>query len=147
MNQNATQTLLDEIGDVMRRQRRDGWRTITLTVTAAGNMLTSKLSVELTGGGHDKSQELDDAGDDVLNQLRDAMYNDNEGTWYNATFVVSGTGAPESSFDFDNPPYGGLIDHPDNPGRAAPALLLLDQEMYPCDEAHLPAWHPARRSQ
>lgn len=142
VNLDTNQPLLDE--SATRRSRSVDWRTITLTVTAAANMMNSKLDVELADGSHDKSQALDG---DALDQLRDAMYRDDEGTWYNASFVVSGPGAPEPSFDFENPPFGGIADDPESPGHAAPVLLLLDQEMFPRDKAHLPAWHPARQGQ
>ncbi len=39
-----------------------------------------------------------------------------QGTWYNATFVVSDGGKLDASFDYDNPPYGGMADDPTSTG-------------------------------
>ncbi|SDU25581.1 antitoxin YezG family protein [Jiangella alkaliphila] len=144
MNLETTKALLNEIGKAMVRSSPDGWRTITLKVTAAANMMTSALDVELSDGSHDTSAAIDSDGDDALDELRDALYQEDTGTWYNATFIVSEGGDLDYTYDYDNPPYGGMADDPTNTGSAARELLLYDHEMFPRDDANLPIWHPAR---
>lgn len=146
MNLETQQSLLNEIGNAMVCSSPDGWRTITLTVSAAGNMMTSALDVELSDGSHDTRAAIDGDGDDALDELREAMYEEGKGTWYNATFVVSEGGKLDASFDYDNPPYSGLADDPTNAGSAARDLLLYDHELFPRNKANLPAWHPATRN-
>jgi hypothetical protein len=144
VNLENTQPLLNEVGNAMVRSSPDGWRTITLMVTAAANMMTTALDVELADGSHNTRATIDSDGTDTLDELHDAMCQDGKGTWYNATFVVSEGGKLDATFDYDNPPYGGMADDPTNTGSAARELLLYDHELFPRDEANLPAWHPAR---
>ncbi|WP_053203999.1 hypothetical protein [Jiangella muralis] len=140
-------TKLDEIGEAMTASAPDGWHLLVLEATGAGDMTRGELFAVLNDGGPRTRIRIDPDGVIALSELRESMYADGIGTWYNATFRLPTGGELTAEFDYDNPPYGGIAtDDPASDGEADPGLLLEDHELYPRDEDHLPAWHPARRA-
>lgn len=138
-------SLLNAIGRAMADAAPEGWKTLTLDVTAAGNLTDVGFDVEMHDGSEPDIEPPDD-GVDVAAALRKAMYEPDKGTWYNATFTVDDTGKITADFDYDNPPLGGMVndDEPDPGGDADDALMLKDHKTYPRDPENLPSWHPAR---
>jgi hypothetical protein len=97
--------------------------------------MDSQLAFDLADGSVDSSRSIGVEAQMVCDDLRDAMYEDGAGTWYNATFVLTADGGIEADFDYTNPPFDGA---------ATADLLEDDQRAYPRDAEHLPDWHPAR---
>lgn len=123
------------------------WKTLTLDVTAAGDLIESGFEAAMPDGSTEDLEPPDDANH-AARELRKAMYKPGEGTWWNATFTIDAANQTVviATYDFDNPPLGGMVndDDPDAGGDADDALMLKDHRLFPRDEAHLPAWHPAR---
>jgi len=113
----------------------DEWQRLELFLTSAGLMIKSGLSVTNSDGSVDKLHEIDGDTLAACDELRERMYQEGSGTWYNADIVVDRSGKIESTFDYENPPFDGTAD---------PELLAEDQQEYPRDQEHLPSWHPAR---
>ncbi|PSL08124.1 hypothetical protein CLV30_10191 [Haloactinopolyspora alba] len=80
----------------------------------------------------------------LCGQLRADMYQDGNGTWYNARITVDEQRQVTVEFDYDTPPFGGVIDEtdPDGEGDADPELLLEDHRMYPRSPDLVPTRHP-----
>jgi hypothetical protein len=97
--------------------------------------MDTQLAVEMVDGSVDGSLGIDVEAQMVCDDLRNAMYVEVSGTWYNAEFVLSLGGGLEARFDYETPPFGGA---------AIDDLLEDDQRAYPRDAAHLPSWHPSR---
>lgn len=137
---------LNAVGQAMVRAAGEGWQRISLRITGAANMIEAELSVERDGGAVDTGRGLDPDGTSACGDLRDGMSEEGKGTWYNAELAVDESGKIRARFDYDNPPFGGLIDDddPDAEGDADPELLLADHRLYPRADELLPAWHPAR---
>lgn len=130
--------LVDEIGAGMKAAAGDSpWVRLDLRVTGAGLMSGTRLGVEGADGAVDWRSELGDEIAIKCDDLREAMYQDGRGTWYNARLTLTADGDLESDFDYDSPPYEGKPD---------PELLAEDQAEYPRDQEHLPDWHPAKAS-
>ncbi|WP_298327652.1 hypothetical protein [Haloactinopolyspora sp.] len=139
------QSKLNEIGRAMVASAPDGWHLLTLEVTAAGDMIRGRLYVTTDDSSPRKKVRMDEDGVIAASELREDMYQEQTGTWYNATFQVAAGGEIRAEFDYENAPYGGIASD-DSEGEADPELLIEDQELYPRSPEHLPAWHPARAS-
>ncbi len=136
-------TLLNAVGQAMVNAAPEGWKTLTLDVTAAANMTDVGLDVTMPDGSTPHTR-MPGAGARTINDLRKAMHEPDKGTWYNATFTVDETGKINASFDYDNAPFGGIAHDADpESGDAEPDLLLEDHKMYPRSPENLPHWHPA----
>ncbi|NEA30110.1 immunity protein YezG family protein [Streptomyces sp. SID13031] len=57
----------------------------------------------------DQDCELDDDGDDAAADLREAMYQEGKGTWYNGRLTLDSSGQLDADFDYDNPPFDGML--------------------------------------
>ena len=138
---------LTQIGQAMLEAAGSEWKTITLDVTAAAAMTKTSLTIEKADGTYDQTTNISTDGAIACDELREAMYQEGKGTWYNATFVVDEGRRISADFDYENPPFGGVADDddPDSEGDADPELLLEDHRMFPRDPDVLPEWHPARR--
>ncbi|PSL08129.1 uncharacterized protein DUF600 [Haloactinopolyspora alba] len=138
-------SLLNAIGQAMVDAAPEGWKILTLDVTAAGNLTDVGLDVQMPDGS-EPHVVMAGAGVRTVTELRKAMYEPGKGTWYNATFTVDDTGKITADFDYDTPPLGGMVDDddPDSGGDADDALMLKDHKIYPRDPENLPGWHPAR---
>jgi hypothetical protein len=131
-----SQQLLARIGKSMARSAPSGWEEAELKITGAGPMSGTTLLANSADGATDRKIGIDHDGQDAADQLRKEMYQHGKGTWYNASITLTHTGKLTASFDYDTPPFDGDAD---------PDLLLADQQLFPRDPEHLPAWHPARR--
>ncbi len=119
-----------------------GWKPLTLDVTAAGDLVESGFEAAMPDGSTEDLEPPDDANH-AARALRKAMYSPGVGTWWNATFTVDAdSNVVRATYDYDNPPLGGMVD--DDDPDADDALMLKDHRLFPRDEAHLPDWHPAR---
>jgi hypothetical protein len=127
--------LLNEIRKGMIDAAPDEWQRLELSLTSAGLMIKSGLSVTKSDGSVDKLHEIDGDTLAACDELRESMYQAGSGTWYNADIIVDRSGNIESTFDYENPPFDGTAD---------PELLTEDQQEYPRDQEHLPNWHPAK---
>jgi len=127
--------LLNEIRKGMIDAAPDEWQRLDLLLTSAGLMIKSGLSVTKSDGSVDKLHEIDGDTLAACDELRESMYQEGSGTWYNADIIVDRSGKIESTFDYESPPFDGTADL---------ELLTEDQQEYPRDQEHLPDWHPAR---
>ncbi|RZU22297.1 hypothetical protein EV645_0378 [Kribbella rubisoli] len=129
------QASVEAIGSAMVKVVPEGWAKAVLTVSAVAATMETQLAVEMLDGSVDAGLSIDVDAQMACDDLRDAMYDDGKGTWYNAVFSARPGGRFEAEFDYDNPPFqgGGERD-----------LLEDDQRAYPRDAAHLPVWHPSR---
>ena len=128
--------LLQKISAAVAAAANDLWRSSTLSITAASTLLGADLSIERPDGSVDRSRGVEDEVLDWCDELRDVMYTEGDGTWYNATVTVTADGQIETTFDNDNPPFN-REDVPDD-------LLIQDHEEYPRNPDRLPAWHPSK---
>lgn len=129
-------TLLQKISDAIVSAADDPWQSTTLSITAASTLLGVEMLIERPDGSADRSKTPEDDALEWCEELRDGMYTEEEGTWYNATITVTADGRLESMFDYDNPPFPGE-DIPDD-------LLIDDNEAYPRTADRLPNWHPSK---
>jgi hypothetical protein len=131
------QATLETIGSAMVKAMPDGWAKAVLKVSAVAATMETQLAVEMLDGSIDAGLSIEVEAQMACDDLRDAMYEDEVGTWYNATFVLTADAGLEAEFGYDNPPFDG---------GGAPDLLVDDQRAYPRDAAHLPVWHPSAES-
>lgn len=129
--------ILSKLGAAMAAAAPDGWQRITLTVSAVSSTMDTKLAIELADGSTDRSRGIDVDAQMLCDDLRESMYTEGSGTWYNATIELTPPGKIEAGFDYDNPPFGGDF---------SADMLEDDQEAFPRDAEHLPAWHPAHQA-
>lgn len=129
------QEQLAAVGQSLARSAPEGWRELELNISAAGGMTRTIVTATREDGSVDRECELDDDGDDAAAELREAMYQEGKGTWYNARLTIDRSGQLGADFDYDNPPFDGDADR---------GLLIEDQRLFPRDAEALPAWHPAR---
>lgn len=128
------QAILETIGSATVKAVPDGWAKAVLKVSAVAATMETQLAVEMLDGSIDAGLSIEVEAQMACDDLRDAMYQDGVGTWYNASFVVTAGRGLEAEFDYDNPPFDG---------GGPPDLLEDDQRAYPRDAAHIPAWHPS----
>ncbi|MGW6278740.1 hypothetical protein [Kribbella sp. NPDC055071] len=131
------QATLETIGSAMAKAVPEGWAKVVLTVSAVAATMETQLVIEMLDGSVDADLSIDVEAQMACDDLRDAMYEEGKGTWYNAVFSVTQGAGIEASFDYDHPPFEG---------GGTPDLLEDDQRAYPRDAMHLPAWHPSRGS-
>ncbi|WP_432877814.1 hypothetical protein ACQPYH_29520 [Kribbella sp. CA-245084] len=129
------QASIETIGSAMVKVAPAGWAKAVLTVSAVAATMETQLAVEMLDGSVDAGLSIDVEAQMACDDLRDAMYEQDKGTWYNAVFSVRPGGGIEAEFDYDNPPFDG---------DGEPDLLEDDQRAYPRDAVHLPSWHPSR---
>ncbi|MFF1820570.1 hypothetical protein ACFVWG_24915 [Kribbella sp. NPDC058245] len=129
------QELLTAVGRSLTRSGSAGWSHVELRISAAGGMTSTTISATRADGSIDRDCELDNDGDDAAADLRESMYQDGKGTWYNARLTLDSSGQLDAEFDYDNPPFDGAADSD---------LLVEDQRLFPRDQAQLPAWHPSQ---
>ncbi|WP_147375245.1 hypothetical protein [Jiangella rhizosphaerae] len=130
---------IDELQAAMRLEAPEGWTRTVLEVSAAADRVAFVQRFMLAEGASSIRIELDDRERDVrlrraIHDLRAAMHRPGTGTWYSAVFTLTAEGELTSEFDYDNPPFDGVVDEYD---------LNADHEMFPRDADHLPAWHLA----
>jgi hypothetical protein len=130
--------LLQKIGEAIAHAADGPWRSSTLSITGAAALIGTELAIERPDGSVDTTTPLEHDVLDWCDELRDEMFTEGEGTWYNATITVTDDGQIDTTFDYDNPPFAGEDDLED--------LLLDDQEEYPRRPDRLPEWHPAKAS-
>lgn len=131
-----SQKLLEEVGrGILMAAPDSDWTRLELRLTAAGSLTESELGVTDPAGTTDWRNEIDDETLVKCDILREEMYQEGTGTWYNAKLRVDKSGNLESEFDYTNPPFDGDFEA---------ELLKEDQQKYPRDDAHLPDWHPAK---
>ncbi len=128
------QATLETIGSAMVKAAPEGWAKAVLKVSAVASTMETQLAFEMLDGSTESGLSIDVEAQMACDDLRDAMFEEGKGTWYNAVFGVEPTGVVEAEFDYDNPPFEG---------GGTPDLLEDDQRAYPRDAAHLSAWHPA----
>lgn len=128
------QATLETIGSAMVKAAPEGWAKAVLKVSAVASTMETQLAFEMLDGSTEAGLSIDVEAQVACDDLRDAMYEEGKGTWYNAAFGVQPTGEVEVEFDYDNPPFEG---------GGTPDLLEDDQRAYPRDAAHLASWHPA----
>lgn len=129
------QELLTTVGRSLARSAPEDWRELELKISAAGGMTQTTVSATRADGSIDRHCELDDDGDDAAADLRESMYQQGKGTWYNARLTLDDSGQLDADFDYDNPPFDGDADRD---------LLIEDQRLFPRDAELLPTWHPSR---
>ncbi|WP_454859581.1 hypothetical protein [Promicromonospora soli] len=127
--------LLQRIGGAVTAAAGESWRSATLSITGLSAATSARLMIERQDGSLVRATDLADEALLWCDDLRDEMYADGEGTWYNATITVTADGQIESTFDYDTPPFAGEV---------TDDLLLDDQEAYPRAADRLPVWHPSR---
>lgn len=127
--------IMNKLGAAMVAAAPDGWQRITLMVSAVSSTMDTKLAIDLADGPTDRTRGIDVDAQMLCDDLRETMYTEGSGTWYNATFELTPPGKIEADFDYDNPPFGGDV---------SADMLEDDQEAYPRDPDQLPAWHPGR---
>lgn len=113
----------------------DGWARASVAVSAVASRTQVVPVFELSDGSVNESTRLDSDTLLAFDDLRDSMYRENSGTWYNANFTLTAEGQLDSDFDYDHPPFGGDF---------TSDLLEDDQEAYPRSPENLPTWHPSR---
>lgn len=128
------QSTLEAIGSAMVKAAPEGWAKAVLKVSAVASTMETQLAFEMLDGSTEAGLSIDVEAQMACDDLRDMMFEEGKGTWYNAVFDVEPTGVVEAEFDYDNPPFEG---------GGTPDLLEDDQRAYPRDAAHLPTWHPA----
>lgn len=128
------QASLEAIGTAMANAVPDGWARAVLKVSAVAVTMETQLAVEMRDDSIDAGPSIDVEAQIACDDLRDAMYEEWKGTWYNAEFVLTPGSGVDAKFDYETPPFAG--------GGTAD-LLEDDQRAYPRDAAHLPAWHPS----
>lgn len=129
------QAALETVGSAIAEIVPEGWGRAVLKVSAVAATMDTQLAVEMLDGSIDGSFGIDVEAQMVCDDLRDSMYVEGLGTWYNAVFVLSPADGVRVKFDYEKPPFdGGGTDD----------LLEDDQRAYPRDAAHLPSWHPSR---
>ena len=127
--------LLEAVGGALVRFAPGGWRELELRISGAGGMTRTIVTATRGDGSVDRECELDDDGDDAAAELRESMYQEGRGTWYNARLTLDNSGQLDADLDYDNPPFDGDAD---------PGLLIEDQRLFPRDAEMLPTWHPSR---
>ena len=123
------QASLETIGAAMVKVVPEGWARAVLTVSAVAATMETQLAIEMLDGSVDAGLSIDVEAQMACDDLRDAMYEDGKGTWYNAVFSVAPGGGIEAEFDYDRPPFEGGGDRD---------LFEDDQRAYPRDAAHPP---------
>jgi hypothetical protein len=129
------QELLTKVGHALARSTPEWWSEMELRISGAGGMTGTVVVATRGDGSVDRGCELDDDGDGAAAELREAMYQEGQGTWYNARLTLDGGGQLDVEFDYDNPPFDGEAD---------PGLLIEDQRLFPREAEALSAWHPCR---
>lgn len=133
-----TNDLLVAVGNETIRSAPAGWTSITLTLTGTGTAIESRVTAQVAGTTEHFFMSRE--GMKSCSGLREAMYQEDTGTWYRATFTIDNAGELEADFDYDAKPYDPIDEGQDY----ITEMLLEDQEFYPRDQEHLPDWHPAK---
>ncbi|MGY4770646.1 hypothetical protein ACXC9Q_27355 [Kribbella sp. CWNU-51] len=128
------QATLETIGAAMVKATPEGWAKAVLKVSTVASTMETQLAIEMLDGSIDPGLSIEVEAQMACDDLRDAMYEEGKGTWYNAVFSVTPGAGIEAEFDYDQPPFEG---------GGTPDLLEDDQRAYPRDAAHLPTWHPS----
>ncbi|WP_328530114.1 antitoxin YezG family protein [Nocardioides sp. NBC_00368] len=133
--EDKTSTLIQSIGRGMADSVPPGWARLELRVSGAGGMTDSRLTVVASDTTEDRTPTLVKQARRAVATLRKTMFQPGNGTWYNATFIITPEGNLEAEYDYDTRPFDGFA-HDD--------LLKDDQRMWPRSPGNLPDWHPAR---
>lgn len=107
------------------------WKHVTLYVSGLSTTIDTAGSVTLKAGTVDRSHGIDVDGKLACDDLRDAMYTDGSGTWFNAKIELSRAGELTYEFDYDGEPLDGAF---------TPDMVADDLDTYPRDPETVPAW-------
>lgn len=129
----TAEELEERIGELGRllADAHPGVRPLTLRVSA----VASAADFDLRGPDGSRLQSdgetiLDVS--DVVDELREGMYQEGRGTWWTARAVVTAEDRAEVGFDYDTRP---------EPEDAFPAsAFAADLEAFPRDAEHRPDW-------
>ena len=124
------------------------WDRVVLKASAAGPTVGASLTVHHPDGTRSRAWTVPDRDFlERVERLRDRMYEPGRGTWYNATLTLERDAPhrdPEAHYDYDNPPHTAAGENLEAGFPSVVDELREDQEKYPRDDEHLPAWHPSR---
>lgn len=118
----AIRSATDESGD---------WTRSTLQVSAMTSTIETTLEIERPDGTKDRSRGVATEARVASDDLRENMYADGLGTWYNATFTLTPNGELTSYFDYDNPPLNGEFTRD---------MIEDDFDVYPRSPENVPDW-------
>jgi hypothetical protein len=109
----------------------DSWEEIHLSYSAVGDAATLSCIVDRIDGSTVRINPPYRATR-LLPDLRTAMFQPGQGTWFCMRFVVEQSGQHHVSFDYDGEPEFDftLVD----------SNYAIDLARFPRDEAHTPAW-------
>jgi hypothetical protein len=99
--------------------------------------MEAQLSVDLLDSSVEAAASVDVEPQMACDDLRDAVYDQGKGTWYDAVFSVTPGAGLGAEYDQDAPPFEG---------GGSPDLFEDNQRAYPRDAAHIPAWHALAES-
>lgn len=125
--------LINTIGAAIR-SATDGsgaWVRSVLHVSAMTSTIETALEIERPDGTKDRSRGVATEARVASDDLREEMYADGVGTWYNATFELTPNGELTSHFDYDNPPLNGTF---------TADMLEDDFDVYPRSPENTPIW-------
>lgn len=140
MDLGASDHLLTEIGQSALAAAPRGWTRITLEASGMGPSTDTSARAETLAGI--ELFTIDAAGAGACAKLRKAMFKDNTGTWYRASFAIDSSRQLTVEFDYE----AKLFDEDEDGEDFIISLLLDDQKRFPRDPEHLPDWHPAKRA-
>ena len=131
----AEEELMQRIGAMLLEVEPEGWRRIDLLVKLNVKVHDTELAVYLENG---KTAEVvpPEGITKLFAELRQLHHKPGRGTWFSARLTVDAPGRMDFSYNMDHDPLW-------NPPIPA-EFWARDLEVFPRDEAFIPAWLSTR---
>lgn len=120
----------DELAQALVSGAPPDWAEIHLVFRGSSTICQEEVTGSTLSGGTLLMPPPPDSAQ-RLKQLRAAMYEPGRGTWFSAVITVKRNDEAAFVFNYTDDPHWTPV---------SPAVFTLDQERFPRDEQHIPAW-------
>jgi hypothetical protein len=123
--------LRTEMASALADAAPTAWRELRYTAASVGGVTDIQASAVFDD---ERVEPLDAPGRVSLlrSKLRTAMYEPGTGTWFSMTLTVTHDGRAEATYNYDEEPWSHV--------PIVSSAWLADQEKFPRDPEHRPAW-------
>ncbi|RKS05673.1 uncharacterized protein DUF600 [Nocardiopsis sp. Huas11] len=122
---------LRKLGDLILDEVRGPWTEIALKYQGFITLTTSIITVTREDGNTEKVVPPSTV-DELMDQIRDEMYEQGKGTWFSAQYTITPPGRFSVDFDYDN--------QPTFPFEPDPKTYYEDMAHFPRDFENTPDW-------
>lgn len=129
----AAQEIVSRIVALVVAAQEPGWDRIEIWNAEAAGF--GSASVDVVAGGETTWPDPPEEVIDLFEELKEAMYRPDTGTWLSVRISISADGSADVDYNYDEPPAWGM--------EVEPGLYGEELERFPRSPENIPDWMKA----